>query len=206
MTLGVCLLQPTARDIAKSLGGRKSGAGWIARCPAHEDKGPSLSLADRAGVVLVHCFAGCSQAQVITTLRDHGLWPRKEETRTRAEKRADIEDWQEMKRQLPEARLWQRTAIGIVESELARLKGKLFTPEPPPDDWSAPVRPSPVPMIRFYTMFLQALKAADDTSVVHRYRQWIEESPAFTESIVRWARIRANDEIRGLRRFLREDV
>lgn len=203
---GSVLLQPTAEHIAKSLGGRKSGGGWVARCPAHEDKGPSLSLTDRAGIVLVHCFAGCSQAEVIAVLRDRGLWPRKEETRTPAEKQADIEDWQEMKRQLPDAHLWQRTAIGIVEDELARLKLELFRPEPSPADWSDPVRPSRVPLIHFYTVLLQALKTADDASLVHRYREWVERAPAFTESIVRWARIRSNREMRGLRRFLREDM
>jgi hypothetical protein len=41
---------------------RKTSPGhWTARCPAHEDKSPSLavSLADD-GVVLMHCFSGCS--------------------------------------------------------------------------------------------------------------------------------------------------
>ncbi len=33
---------------------------WQARCPAHADKSPSLSIADQDGVVLVHCFAQCS--------------------------------------------------------------------------------------------------------------------------------------------------
>ena len=33
-----------ARTIAKALGGRKAGAGWMARCPAHDDHEPSLSI------------------------------------------------------------------------------------------------------------------------------------------------------------------
>ena len=33
---------------------------WIACCPAHDDKNPSLSVRDGDdGRVLVHCFAGC---------------------------------------------------------------------------------------------------------------------------------------------------
>ena len=65
----------TAADIAEALGGARSGDGWAARCPAHDDTTPSLTLADRDGRVLVRCHAGCSQAAVIAALRGRGLWP-----------------------------------------------------------------------------------------------------------------------------------
>ena len=49
----------TAETIAKALGGRKAGGGWMARCPAHDDRAPSLSIRDADdGKVLVHCHAG----------------------------------------------------------------------------------------------------------------------------------------------------
>ena len=65
----------TAEFIAMSLGGRKIGGGWIARCPAHDDREPSLSISARdEGKVLVHCHAGCGQARVIAVLRARGLW------------------------------------------------------------------------------------------------------------------------------------
>jgi putative DNA primase/helicase len=42
-----------------------TGAGWMARCPSHEDRSPSLSIAEgRDGRVLMHCFAGCAVEQV----------------------------------------------------------------------------------------------------------------------------------------------
>ena len=65
----------TAAYIAKVLNGRRSGSDWMARCPAHDDVNPSLSLRDISGKVLVHCFAGCSQREVIAALRERGLWP-----------------------------------------------------------------------------------------------------------------------------------
>ena len=69
----------TAAEIAKNLGGRKSGSEWIARCPAHEDRNPSLSLRDGyEGRVLVKCHAGCEQAAVIAALKTLGLWPDQE--------------------------------------------------------------------------------------------------------------------------------
>ncbi|MBM3567329.1 MAG: virulence-associated protein E [Alphaproteobacteria bacterium] len=65
----------TAEAIANALGGRKAGGGWTARCPAHDDRMPSLSLTDtRDGKVLVRCHAGCEQERVIAALRGRGLW------------------------------------------------------------------------------------------------------------------------------------
>ncbi len=56
--------------------GHKSGAGWMACCPSHEDRNPSLSIRDaEGGKVLVHCHAGCSQGAVIAELKSKGLWP-----------------------------------------------------------------------------------------------------------------------------------
>jgi hypothetical protein len=34
----------TAETIAKALGARKADSGWTARCPAHDDRTPSLSI------------------------------------------------------------------------------------------------------------------------------------------------------------------
>jgi len=39
---------------------------WSARCPAHDDRGPSLSVKELPdGATLVHCFAGCEVADVL---------------------------------------------------------------------------------------------------------------------------------------------
>lgn len=50
----------------------------MAPCPAHEDRSPSLSIReDPSGKILVHCFSGCRQSDVITALKGRGLWPEK---------------------------------------------------------------------------------------------------------------------------------
>jgi hypothetical protein len=65
----------TTEDVAKALGGRRVGTAWMACCPAHEDREPSLSIADgQNGKVLVRCHAGCEQHRVIAALRARGLW------------------------------------------------------------------------------------------------------------------------------------
>ena len=62
------------QDILNALGARRSGSSWMARCPAHQDRLPSLSLRFVAGKLLVHCHAGCDQRTVIEALKARGLW------------------------------------------------------------------------------------------------------------------------------------
>ncbi len=65
-----------AESIAAALNGRKVGSGWMARCPAHDDRTPSLSIATSSdGRVLLCCHAGCEQQRVIDSLQELGLWP-----------------------------------------------------------------------------------------------------------------------------------
>jgi 5S rRNA maturation endonuclease (ribonuclease M5) len=64
----------TAESLAYALGGHKSGAQWIARCPSHDDRNPSLGLRDEGDIVLLRCYAGCAQETVIDALKKLGLW------------------------------------------------------------------------------------------------------------------------------------
>jgi hypothetical protein len=49
---------------------RITGLGrWLARCPAHEDRHPSLAIrALEDGRTLLHCFAGCQIDSVVSAL------------------------------------------------------------------------------------------------------------------------------------------
>lgn len=62
-------------------GVKKSGNGYIACCPAHDDRAASLSISQGAdGKILLKCFAGCSCEQVCSaigvTIKD--LFPRRD--------------------------------------------------------------------------------------------------------------------------------
>ena len=42
---------------------------WIARCCAHNDKSPSLSISECSdGRVLINCFAGCSAEEIVSSV------------------------------------------------------------------------------------------------------------------------------------------
>lgn len=45
---------------------KATGTGkWLARCPAHDDRSPSLAIREGDDRVLIHCFSGCSVSQVL---------------------------------------------------------------------------------------------------------------------------------------------
>lgn len=46
---------------------KRTGSGsWLACCPAHEDRSPSLSVGEGSdGRVLIRCFAGCEPSDIV---------------------------------------------------------------------------------------------------------------------------------------------
>src|SRR5579884_1364199 len=47
---------------------RRSGSGWSARCPSHDDRNNSLSASQADGKILLCCHAGCDTKDVLTAL------------------------------------------------------------------------------------------------------------------------------------------
>jgi hypothetical protein len=59
----------TAPELAGLLQARRSGAGWSAKCPAHNDRSPSLSIQEGdGGRTLLRCWAGCSLDSILKEL------------------------------------------------------------------------------------------------------------------------------------------
>ena len=58
-----------AEDVLDRLEHVTGGKGkWMACCPAHQDKSPSLAINEADDRILVHCFAGCETSDVIAAL------------------------------------------------------------------------------------------------------------------------------------------
>ena len=68
---------PTAEELARRLGGRRNAKGWMAKCPAHEDRHASLSISESSDGtrVLWKCHAKCPQEDVKRALIRGGSWP-----------------------------------------------------------------------------------------------------------------------------------
>lgn len=63
--------EPPAHKLLDRLDGVKhTGEGrWLACCPGHGDRTPSLSIRETGdGTLLVHCFAGCRAADVVAAI------------------------------------------------------------------------------------------------------------------------------------------
>ena len=123
----------------------------MCRCPAHDDRDPSLSICDADdGKVLVYCHAGCDQEKVITALRARGLWtqngPRASFSRPRAyvavKRQPDQDD---TKRSEAALAIWQSAAPAdgtLVESvfRIARPAPSAAANAPLPPQAEAPLR------------------------------------------------------------------
>jgi hypothetical protein len=148
----------TASDFAASLNARRIGRGkWQAKCPAHGDRSPSLSVAEgQDGRVLVHCFAGCALTQILAALR---LTPRDLFTGTppspakaqllaseRAMRNAEEQALRREGRELAQRYRKLGTIVGFLGDRLARL---------PDDD------PDGDGMTRLYHLALDRLRAAE---------------------------------------------
>lgn len=56
--------------LSKLEGVRDRGHGrWMAKCPAHDDRSPSLSIKETdGGVVLLKCWTGCEVSEVVAAV------------------------------------------------------------------------------------------------------------------------------------------
>lgn len=57
---------------------KQTGQGrYIARCPSHDDKGPSLVVTLADDKILLHCFAGCEVSSILDAvgMELHELFP-----------------------------------------------------------------------------------------------------------------------------------
>jgi hypothetical protein len=62
-------MTPLQTLLAKLPDASKAGKGWLARCPAHEDRKASLSVSEcDDGTALVKCHAGCDTAAVLAAV------------------------------------------------------------------------------------------------------------------------------------------
>jgi hypothetical protein len=78
------IVRADALAVARALGckARSHRGNYQARCPAHNDRRPSLSIRNADGGRLqLHCFSGCSFSEIVDALEQRGILSRSADDR-----------------------------------------------------------------------------------------------------------------------------
>lgn len=121
----------SVETIIAALKAKRVGSTWLARCPAHHDRTPSLSIGRSAtGKVLVHCFAGCAQRDVVAALKEAGLWSGCTEPRDtpRMQFKSDVDAHHRPHRAAMTIWSASQPAAGTVVEVYLRLRGLSIPP------------------------------------------------------------------------------
>ena len=144
-------------DIVGALGGRWTGYTALCRCPAHNDRTPSLSLRQGDRGILVHCYAGCAREDV---LRELGrIIP----TRT-----YQSPEWQPTPRRANVGRLWDQAIA--VEGTLAEtyLRSRMLDCQLPDIRYLARCPHGPSPGTVFKPALLIAVREGSGLTAIQR--------------------------------------
>ncbi|HLK90209.1 MAG TPA: toprim domain-containing protein, partial [Polyangia bacterium] len=110
----------TAQEIVNRLERvMKTRDGWTARCPAHEDDRPSLSIGTgEDGRVLLRCFAGCQLEAILAALRLEvsDLFPPAADAPAARLRGAPVPA-----REIGGAARWLKSARALPDAEIARM-------------------------------------------------------------------------------------
>lgn len=165
-------------DIASALHARRFGKHWLARCPAHDDAHPSLSLTERNGRVLAHCHAGCSQQEVIAALRDLGLWA--QEGKRRSTVQAADPEYAAAYRC---AQFWRESFLSLADETLAEMR-------------------TTDPERRSVTRRADEVGNASAARLVALFRQYRQDNPEMTAAMIAIAQRNAANEQRRLANWI----
>ena len=156
---------PSIDEIARALKAKRSGANRIARCPAHNDKTPSLFFCEKNGKILLHCHGGCTQRDVIAALRNLGLWPepkRRDSQRTHSDYDSDFPgDLARAEHFRVATRLMAEAALSSLPAETMERRG--------------------------LTRLLTVINGSN-AGLVAEYRAWRERYPQLTSALVNTGR------------------
>lgn len=66
-------LDTAGERLVRMLGGKWSNGSGMCRCPAHDDRTPSLSVRSGRSALLFKCFAGCTIGEILHALRRENI-------------------------------------------------------------------------------------------------------------------------------------
>jgi hypothetical protein len=156
-------VEEEGRALVERLGGRWTASGGMCRCPAHEDRTPSLSVRPGRQRLLLHCFAGCDSSDVLRALQSGRLLeagPRRsgdarEGRSDRALNPAALVIWSEARSidETPAALYLRSRGLDIASSELR------YHPRTPH---------GPKPLTQFRPALIAAVRDSNGLAAIHR--------------------------------------
>lgn len=164
------------RALVEKLGGRWTDRGGMCRCPAHDDRTPSLSVRPGRTRLLLHCFAGCRAAEILRLLEaQHLLEPNAGASDEDSRNRADDLHFEAA------ARIWIKCRSIAGTPAAAYLAGRGLNSDSPELRYHPRVPYGSAP----FTQFRPALVAAvrDDAGLAGIHRTFIGSGPPRLASI-----------------------
>ena len=161
-------LDEDGRMLVERLGGRWSPGGGLCRCPAHDDRSPSLSVRVGARSLLLHCFAGCATADVLRALRAAGQPLREPPDHGRVPDRSPGGRTDEAGRRGAALRVWGG-ARAIAGTPAARyLEGRGLDADSPELLYHSRTPHGSWPLTRFRPALIAAVRDEGGLVAVHR--------------------------------------
>lgn len=160
-------IEEEGRAIVECLGGRWTPRGGMCRCPAHDDRRPSLSVRPGRSRLLLHCFAGCPAMDILRELERIGaIAPSAADTRDLPASRGTDGS------RSAALRLWSE-ARSIVGSPAERyLVARGLCSHSPELRFHPRTPDGPSPLTQFRPAMIAAVR--DDTGVVAIHRSFID--------------------------------
>jgi len=97
---------------------------YLARCPSHDDRSPSLAIEElEGGKVVLHCFAGCETYDIVTSigLEMSDLFPDSTPTSRSGTKARDLATLRRAREKHDRGRKLDEIELKTVEAALTRL-------------------------------------------------------------------------------------
>lgn len=187
---------------------RAGSATWRAPATWRDGDGLNVSLDDSRGLWhdfttdegggvldLVVRVRGGSRQDALRWVADLVGYPLDDRPLPARERSRWVKQQRQIARELPNARLWLRSALALGEEILDRLKSALADPKLPPPG---------VGEIAWWTTRLRAWRGLDDTGLVAEYLSWARHQPGLTGGLVHVARMRETAERRALFAYMRK--
>ncbi|MEZ5712880.1 MAG: toprim domain-containing protein [Sphingobium sp.] len=161
----VSSLERRARQIVEQLDGTWRGSKGMCRCPAHDDRTPSLSVTLGRQAILFHCFAGCSNDAVFAALNHTGVRSR---DLFDADQTIDESDSRQSGPDRNACRLWREANALSATAAEAYLRSRAIEIASPDLRYHQRTPLGPKGEVRFLPAMLAAVRNDEGVIAVHR--------------------------------------